>query len=284
VPEHEQPRASGITQATYATAGIIGPPLAAPLLFTAGVEWALFLNALTFVFSYLVIRNVPPSASRPPTSTRERTSFWHEFRVGLQTIVGSRVVLAMMVMGVIATTAGQVFGALGVFFVIFNLHTEARFFGLQDTMLGTGVVIGSAVAGWLGARLDPGRTMWVGLLVFGLLFCVYARLSSFPVALGILLLAAIPLGAMNTGIAPVLMRTVPRDVLGRVVATLMPAVQSMGIVGVAVAGWLSSSVLRGLDVRILSVHFGTYDTIFLAGGVIIMLAGVYGALALRGAD
>jgi len=242
------------------------------------------LNALTFVFSYLVIQNVRPSAPRAPSSTAKRTSFWHEFRVGLQTIVRSRVVLAMMIMGIIANTAGQVFAALGIFFVINNLHTQARFFGLLDTMLGSGVVIGSAVAGWLGARLDPGRTMWVGLLLFGFLLGIFARTSDFVVALGVLLLAAIPLGAMNTGVAPVLMRTVPRDVLGRVFATFIPAVQSMGIVGVAVAGWLSSSVLRGLDVRVLGAHFGTYDTIFLAGSVIVMLAGVYGAFALRGAD
>lgn len=81
----------------------------------------------------------------------------------------------------------------------------------------------------------------------------------------------------------VLIRTVPREVLGRVFATFIPAIQSMGIAGVAVAGWLSSSVLRNLDARVLGVHFGTYDTIFLAGGVIVMLAGVSGAAALRGA-
>jgi len=41
----------------------IGPPLAAPLLFTAGVEWALALNALSFVFSFAVIRSVRAPAA-----------------------------------------------------------------------------------------------------------------------------------------------------------------------------------------------------------------------------
>lgn len=58
---------------------------------------------------------------------------------------------------------------------------------------------------------------------------------------------AVPLGAMNTAVSPLLLRTVPRELLGRVFATFQPAVQSMSIAGVAVAGWLSSSVLRGLD-------------------------------------
>lgn len=284
VPDRDQPRASGITQGTNAAAGIIGPPLAAPLLFTAGVEWALLLNALSFVFSYLVIWSVQPPAVARSEAPAERRDFWREFVAGLETIWRSRIVRAMLVMGVIANTAGQVFGALGVFFVILNLHTQARFFGLLDTMLGIGVIVGAGVAGWLSTRLGAGRTMWVGLLVFGLLFGVYARLSSFPVALAVLLLAAIPLGAMNTAVSPVLIRTVPRELLGRVFATFIPAIQSMGIVGVAVAGWLSSSVLLGLDVRVLGIHFGTYDTIFLAGSVIVVLAGVYGAVVLRGAD
>jgi hypothetical protein len=66
-----------------------------------------------------------------------------------------------------------------------------------------------------------------------------------------------------------------------VFATFIPAVQSMGILGVAVAGWLSSSVLRGLDARVLGVHFGTYDTILLACGAIVVVAGAYAAVALR---
>jgi MFS family permease len=282
VPADDQSRASGITQGTSAAAGIIGPPLAAPLLFTAGIEWALILNALSFVLSYVVIRNVRmPDVEVQRSATGDGTGFWREFRVGLQTMMRSRVIRTMVIVGVIANIAAQVFNALGVFFVITNLHTQARFFGFQDTMLGTGVVIGAAVAGWLGVRLGPARTIWVSLVLFGLFLGVYARMSSFLIALGVLLLAAIPLGAMNTAVSPLLVRTVPREVLGRVFATFIPAIQSMSILGVAVAGWLSSSVLRGLDARVLGVHFGTYDTIFLAGGVILVIAGVYAAVALR---
>jgi len=190
----------------------------------------------------------------------------------------------MVIVAVIANIAAQVFNALGVFFVVVNLHTQARFFGLQDTMLGTGVVIGAAAAGWLGARMGLARTIWASLVLFGVFFGAYARTSSFLVGLGFLLLMAVPLGAMNTAVSPLLVRAVPRDVLGRVFAAFIPAIQSMGIVGVAVAGWLSSSVLRGLDARVLGVHFGTYDTIFLAGAAIVVISGIYAAFAFGGAD
>jgi MFS family permease len=45
----DRPQASGMLQATSSTASIIGPPLAAPLLFTLGVQWALLINAVSFV-------------------------------------------------------------------------------------------------------------------------------------------------------------------------------------------------------------------------------------------
>jgi len=45
--EADRARAAGIGQATTATATIIGPPLAAPLLFTVGLQWALLFNAMS---------------------------------------------------------------------------------------------------------------------------------------------------------------------------------------------------------------------------------------------
>src|ERR1700685_490845 len=41
--EADRARAAGITEATVATAMIVGPPLAAPLLFSVGLQWALLL-------------------------------------------------------------------------------------------------------------------------------------------------------------------------------------------------------------------------------------------------
>jgi MFS family permease len=280
VPEEQQSRAAGITQATSATAGIVGPPLAAPLLFTAGVQWALVLNALSFVVSYLLIRNVRTSP-KVPVAGGLKAGFWQEFWTGLKTIVDSRVVRTVLIMGVIANIAVQAFNALGVFFVTDNLHTDAKFFGLQDTMLGLGVVIGAAIAGAFGERLGLVRVIWVSMVLLGVCFGIYARTTSFVVALGVLLLTAVPLGVMNTAFSPLLIRTVPRDVLGRVFATTTPAVQAMGIAGVAVAGWLSSSVLRDLDAEVLGVRFGTYDTIFVAGAVLIVISGLYAAASLR---
>jgi len=100
----------------------------------------------------------------------------------------------------------------------------------------------------------------------------------------VVLLASVPLAAMNTMVAPIVMKTVPREMLGRVFSLMTPIIQVMSVAAVGVAGWLSSSVLRGFHARIGDVHFGTYDTIFLAAGIIIALSGCYAMVAVRGAD
>src|SRR6478609_7876588 len=54
--EQDRIRAAGLAEATVSAAGIIGPPIAALLLFTVGFQWALAVNAASYVVSYLVIR------------------------------------------------------------------------------------------------------------------------------------------------------------------------------------------------------------------------------------
>jgi MFS family permease len=283
VPADEQAKASAIGQSTMALAGIVGPPLAAPLLFTAGVQWALLANAASFVWSFLLVRSMRLAASdaKEPAA---RPGFWPEMRAGLRAMLASRVLVAILLTAMICNFGAYLINTLNIFFVTVNLHTTARLFGVLDTAFGIGGVIGGVVAGAVGKRLGLSRTYSFSLLLVGLFFIVYARSTYFVAALGVLLLAAIPLAAMNTVVAPIIMKTVPREMLGRVFALLTPTIQVTGVVAVAVAGWLSSSALRGFHAQLGDLHFGTYDTIFLAAGAFIALSGCYAIAVLRGAD
>ena len=49
-------RTAGLAEATTSAAGIIGPSIAVPLLFTVGFQWALAANAASYVASFLAIR------------------------------------------------------------------------------------------------------------------------------------------------------------------------------------------------------------------------------------
>ncbi len=72
--EEDRARAAGLAEATTSAAWMIGPPIAAPLLFTVGLRWALTVNAASYVVSYLAIRFLrvtpDPARTRRPDQAR----------------------------------------------------------------------------------------------------------------------------------------------------------------------------------------------------------------------
>ena len=74
--EDDRTRAVGLAGATTSAAGIIGPPIAAPLLFTVGFQWALAANAASYVVSYLAIRflRLTPEPRPPAPGGADETS------------------------------------------------------------------------------------------------------------------------------------------------------------------------------------------------------------------
>lgn len=282
----DRARAAGIGQATMAVAGIIGPPLAAPLLFTVGLRWALLLNAASFVASYVAVRSVrvdpPPETAPAQAGEPDSGRLWRELRGGIRVIGGSRFLRALIIPALVVNLGAGALNALGVFFVTENLHVEARFFGTLDLGFGIGAIVGALAAGFLAARLGNVRILWLGWLTTGLGLLVYARLGSLPAAIVVLVFVSLPLAAAETAAAPLLMRAAPREYLGRVMSVLVPLAQLAQIIAIAAAGWLASTVLLGFHASLGGVELGRIDTIFTAGALLIMAGAVYAGLGLRG--
>jgi MFS family permease len=278
----DRSRASGIGQATAALAGIIGPPLAAPLLFTVGLRWALVANAVSFLVSYLAVRSVRlTGASGTAPAPAERAGVRRELGAGLRVIGGSRLLVTLVVTGVVAQLGTGALNALGLFFVTENLRVEPKWYGTLDIGLGIGSILGALTAGFVAARLGNRRVVWLGMLLTGLSLSVYARLTGIWPAIVVLGIVGVPLAALNTAATPLLMNATPREYLGRVMSVLYPALQLASIVSVLVAGWLASTVLAGFHAQVGGLRFGRIDTIFLASGLLVTAAGLYAAGSLR---
>ncbi|GAA4203534.1 MFS transporter [Actinocatenispora rupis] len=279
----DRSRAAGIGQATQSAAAIVGPPLAAPLLFTVGVRWSLLLDAVTFLVSFLAVRAVRVRAvATDPAGVRR--GLWPEFRAGLAFVGGSRVLRAVLVAVAVATLGTGALNTLNVFFVGTNLHAATRWYGTLDMAVGIGAVAGALLAAAVAARLGNARVFAVGLLVVGLGIVAYARVTALWPALVLLVVVAVPLGEVNTVLGPILLRTVPAHLLGRVVSVLNPVQQVASLAGTALSGWLASTVLLGFHAAPLGVPFGRIDTVFVLAGLLIVAGGGYATVALRGTD
>jgi MFS family permease len=268
----DRARAVGIGQATTATASIIGPPIAAPLLFVAGFQWALLVNAASFVVSYLAIRSVQVSA--PPAEKAPGSRFRSEFAEGLRFFFRSRLLVALVALAVTAQLGTGAMNSLDVFFVTRNLHASPKYYGLLATATGIGAIIGGLSGGAVVRRIGARSLTCLGAITGGLLVLLYARQTVLLAGLLAAGLLVIPFTMLNTGLIPLIYKATPQQYMGRVMAVLMPASMLSSMLSAAAAGALASTALRNFHATVIGIHMGTFDVIFSVSGLIIIVAGL----------
>jgi MFS family permease len=279
--DEDRARATAMLQASATTAAIVGPPLAAPLLFTVGAQWALWIDAVTFLASFAAVRliRVDPAAAGG-TDNAEAGGLGSQMVIGLRFLAGNRVVLALAMAAVVATLGTGAINTLDVFFVTENLHVSAHWYGTLGMAEGIGALLGALTAGWLCARYADVRVFVGGLVATGLLVVAYSRAESLWPAVVLLALVGLPLGWVNTAISPILYREVPRELLGRVISVINPIQQLASMFSALVSGWLVSDLLRGFDVSVGSLRLRPIDTVFSVCGLLILVAGLAARMVL----
>jgi len=287
VHPEDQPRAGGLSQATAAMAAIIGPPLAAPLLFSVGVQWALAVNAASFLISYAAVYAIRigagPEAAHADGEPKRR-SLGREYSEGLKFFARNKVLQTIGISVVIVMLGVGALNALDVFFVTENLHADASLLGTLAASFGVGSVVGALLAGAIGGKVGIGRLYWIGLLFMGLALIGYSRTTTLAPAFVLLFLAGVPVAIVNSVVGPILLRVTPAHMLGRIISLLTPLTQLAAILSMAAAGFLASTTLRDLHLEVAGVTFGRIDTIFLVGGVLTVAGALWAAMRLREVD
>ncbi|MEY9926912.1 MFS family permease [Catenulispora sp. GP43] len=277
-------KASGITQSTDALAGMIGPPLAAPLLFAGGVQWAIAINALSYVVSFLAIRSVPIPDNAPNPAETAASNFWAEFTVGLAFFAKTRVLIVVIVSACIANFGGQAMNTLDVFFTTQNLHAAPKLYGLLGMAAGAGAIVGGLLATRVVARIGTANAVWTTVGASGLLVLVYARQTSIWAALPVIFLGLLPIAMVNAAIEPLVIQVTPRAMLGRVVSVFMPIISATQLGSTMLIGWLMSTVMLGFHADVAGLHMGPIDTMFSITGLLFILAAIYAFVMLPRKD
>jgi MFS family permease len=259
VPPADRAKASGMLQATSSGAAIAGPVLAAPLLFAAGPQWALIINAVSFCGSFAAIWRIRLPADAVVRAARG-PGFRAEFAAGLRFFAGSRVLVALCA-GVVVTTLGTgALNVLEVFFLRDDLHAAARWLGVLYAAVGGGAVAGAMLGGWAAGRIGAARVFWLGLVAGGAGLLGYSQLTSLPVAGVVLGLVGVAFGALNAAAPPLLLASIPQRLIGRVMSVFNPIQQVANVASMATAGALAATV----PVR----------TIFAVSALLIIAAGL----------
>jgi MFS family permease len=272
----DQTKAFGVANATNAVARMIGPPLAAPLLFSAGVTWALAFNAVSYLVSYYAIRSlvVLPEPAKPAKAHITERRLWREMGEGATMLINNRVIVGILVCAMVCQIGVGALNTLDVFFVTGNLHVPAKNFGVMAVAMGLGLIVGSLVAPHVVRKLGPATTTTCSMLTAGLIYAIYARQTTFAAGLVVLFFFEVPVAVVGTAMEPILLAAMPKAFYGRVMSAFGTLNQGTLMLSMALSGWIASSALRDFHGDVLGVHIGPLDTILTLAGLAIVLGGV----------
>ncbi len=274
-------RASGLSQTVNSLATIIGPPLATLLFFQVGVQWALLLNALSFVASFFAILLIHAPHMPSPTTSTQKNPFFSELNEGIRFSLRSRVLVTLAITGVLITLGSGALSALGIFFVTQNLHASAQVFGFLNSAYGVGAIAGAMVTGLLAQRLGIIRTFCLSVLLAGVALLLYARLTDLTLALIVVFLIGILISAVNVVVAPLVLQTTPQELIGRASSVLGLVLSLAAALSFTLAGYLDSVVLRDFHTTAFGMSIGPVDTIYMGTAILVIASGLYALFSLQ---
>jgi MFS family permease len=278
-----QDQAIEMTQAIQGLAVVIGPPVAAALVFGLGIQWALLLNAITFVLCVwaTVAIQAPPSVSS--LAPGEVGHFSREFAAGIRYVLRHNVLRTVLIAEILTWLGFGALQSLGYFFITENLHAPPSSYGWFGAIFGVGAIVGAILVTIFGRRIGLARVLWVALVTSGIFVATMAHLTSF----GLAMLAAFLFGVTATAIlisaGPLAIDATEKEFVGRVTAVINPVGRLAAFFSVIIAGSLVATVLRGFHATILGVEFDAVNIVFSLMGLLAVAGGIYTRLHLRDA-
>lgn len=281
VEEPKQDQAIEMTQAIQGLAVVIGPPVAAVLVFGLGIQWTLLLNALTFVFCFLatVAIEAPPAASS--LEPGETGHFSREFAAGVGYVLRHTVLRTILIAEILTWLGFGALQSLGYFFITENLHAPPSSYGLLGADFGLGAILGGVLVTVFGSRIGLVRILWIALVTSGVFVTVMSHLTSFGPALAAAFIFGVAATAILISAGPLAIDATEKEFVGRVTAVINPVGRLAALVSVIIAGSLAGTVLQGFHATVLGITFDAVNVVFSGMGLLAVAGGIYTRIHLR---
>jgi len=277
----QQDQALETSQAIQGVSIIIGPPIAAALVFGLGIAWALVLNALSFVVVLLAVIAVQAPPSAHSVAPGETSHFSREFFDGLGYVTGHAVLRTILIAEMLTWLGFGALQALGYFFITGNLHAPASAYGLLGAVFGIGALVGAILVTVFGQRIGLARLLWIALVTSGLFVIIMSHLTSLYLGLVAAFLFGVSATAIIVTAGPLSLHGTSREFVGRVTAVINPLGRLAALVSVVLAGSLVGTALRDFHATVLGLSFGPVDTVFTVTGLLAVAGGIYTRVSLR---
>jgi MFS family permease len=217
----------GVQQAT----SLLGPPLAGVLIGVLGAANVLYIDAGTFLFSFLVVGALVPA--RPPVAPSEES---RGLLAGVRFLIRDPFLRTLGITALFLNMFGQMqFASL---LVLADVHFggSARVAGAFFAAFGAGAVVGSLVAMKLVTRFDPIRLGAVALLGLTAPVPLLALHLPAPAVMAVLFTSSLFAPLVNSPLIAVIMTRSPEPLRAKVMSAVLTSALLAGPVGLLVVG------------------------------------------------
>ena len=240
VPEKHLARIAGLNQSLKGAVNIIAPPLGALLLESVNVQGALsvdFITALIAIIILLFIKIPQPEKSGNIEAVTFK-SLMQDIKAGFLYILHWKGLVALIVLAMVFKIALS--PAFSLFPLLVNKHFQgdAAQYGLIESVIGIGIVLGGILLGLWGGFKKKIWTTWLGIAILGfsLIWISILKGDQFLILIPASFLLGFVIPIVDGPIMAILQSGVAPDYQGRVFTLISSLVLLTTPIGLGIAG------------------------------------------------
>jgi MFS family permease len=239
VEDDELSNATSLLQTGDNLTWMVGPVVGGVLVALQGPDLAYWLNALTFLFSAVLLAGVP--AARMQAGTVESRGHWRDIGDGVSTVVRSPALLLVLVAWNMVMFGNAGINVAEVVLAKVSLESGNVGFGVLVGAGGLGLTIGSFAAGTFVERFGISWLYGIGIALMALGYGIAAAAPTIAVAVPAVMLASLGNGAAVVCNALLVQRGAPDELRGRAFTVIMSSNYTLLGLGMIAAGALTDA-------------------------------------------
>ncbi|MFB8426799.1 MFS transporter [Priestia megaterium] len=231
---------------------ILGPALGGLLISLFSIRTVLYVDALTFLGSGLLLLFLsykPSASSKEIIKNKAYNSIWKDFQGGFSYVKSNRFILYLVFLGIVGATVVNTFNSLLSDYTS-SLGHGVKVYGIFDTVFGVGSVLTGFSLAFLSKKLGKRKVIIFSYCLMALALCIIG----FSNQVWISILAIVFLGAsiMGEGVSrkTLLIESVDKKYIGRVESLNWVLISSiaplLSIIGSLLSEYLSSKIILGI--------------------------------------
>lgn len=260
VPKKDLMNAIALNSVQFHASRLVGPAIAGLLVSELGLDWAFYINGISF----LAVLGALLAVKDPFVQKKQSRGWLSDAKEGFKYLLSRPHLIYYM--GIVALIGIFGISYLGTLMPIFSgniLHVKAKEFGTLMASNGFGGLLGALFVAWVAGRVKPVSILKFSIPFSGIFLVWLSLVNSYISALLLLLLVGGSFLASNSTLNTVIQSSVENAYRGRVMSIFVWMFMGLSPFGALLAGFLGKAIGIRLTIAAGGVTIVLFGLIFL---------------------